>query len=161
MSGGGCFGWGGVNRHASPALPPRPGATTRARIARAGASLGAARRAHRARRPARRGSPSGNFLVARGRWPAPRYQKIAPAVKKLYEASQQSTRQLMDYFQIDARRTRSKILRFAGCQVHAPAALAAGPVAEQAWQPGNRWTKRLTKAKIAKSRSCGQTAGST
>ncbi|GGG59976.1 hypothetical protein GCM10011378_39940 [Hymenobacter glacieicola] len=29
---------------------------------------------------------------------APRYQKIAPAVKELYEVGQQSTCQLMDYF---------------------------------------------------------------
>ncbi len=47
---------------------------------------------------------------------APRYQKIAPEVKELYEAGQQSTRQLMDYFQIGSRRTLYKILRFAGCQ---------------------------------------------
>ena len=47
---------------------------------------------------------------------APRYQKIAPAVNELYEAGQQSTRQLMDYFQIGSRRTLYKILRFAGCQ---------------------------------------------
>ena len=48
---------------------------------------------------------------------APRYQKIAPAVKELYEAGQQSTRQLMAYFQIGSRRTLYKILRFAGCQI--------------------------------------------
>ncbi|WP_400194260.1 hypothetical protein [Hymenobacter sp. B81] len=40
---------------------------------------------------------------------APRYQKIAPAVKGLYEAGQQSTRQLIDYFQIGSRRTLYKI----------------------------------------------------
>ena len=49
---------------------------------------------------------------------APRYQKIAPAVKELYKAGQQSTRQLMDYFQIGSRRTRYKILRFAGCSIN-------------------------------------------
>jgi len=49
---------------------------------------------------------------------APRYQKIAPVVKELYEAGQQSTRQLMDYFQIDSRRTLYKILRFAGCSIN-------------------------------------------
>ena len=38
-------------------------------------------------------------------------------VKELYETGQQSTRQLMDYFQIGFRRTLSKILRFAGCQI--------------------------------------------
>lgn len=47
----------------------------------------------------------------------PRYQKIAPAVKQLYLTRQQSTRQLMDYFQIGSRRTRYKILRFAVCQI--------------------------------------------
>ena len=41
---------------------------------------------------------------------APRHQKIAPAVQELYEAGQQSTRQLMDYFQIGSRRTLYKIL---------------------------------------------------
>lgn len=50
----------------------------------------------------------------------PRYQKVAPAVKKLYEAGQQSTRQLMDYFQISLRRTLYKILRFAGCENKGP-----------------------------------------
>ena len=48
---------------------------------------------------------------------APRYQKIAPAVKELYLARQQSTRQLMDYFQIGSRRTLYKILRFAGVEI--------------------------------------------
>lgn len=50
---------------------------------------------------------------------APRYQKVAPAVKELYEAGQQSIRQLMAYFQIGSRRTLYKILRFAGCQITA------------------------------------------
>ncbi len=49
---------------------------------------------------------------------APHYQKIAPAVKELYEAGQQSTRQLMAYFQIGSRRTLYKILRYAGCQIN-------------------------------------------
>ncbi|MET4107711.1 DNA invertase Pin-like site-specific DNA recombinase [Hymenobacter sp. UYP22] len=48
---------------------------------------------------------------------APHYQKMAPAVKELYETGQQSTPQLMDYFQIGSRRTLYKILRFAGCQI--------------------------------------------
>ena len=56
---------------------------------------------------------------------APRYQKIAPAVKELYEAGQQSTRQLTDYFQIGSRRTLYKILRFAGCQINEKSALLA------------------------------------
>jgi DNA invertase Pin-like site-specific DNA recombinase len=61
---------------------------------------------------------------------APRYQKIAPAVKELYEAGQQSTRQLMAYFQIGSRRTLYKILRFAGCQINEKAsAHTAKPVA--------------------------------
>lgn len=60
---------------------------------------------------------------------APRYQKIAPAVKELYEAGQQSTRQLMDYFQIGSRRTLYKILRFAGCQItQQPVRLKSKPV---------------------------------
>ena len=48
---------------------------------------------------------------------APRYQKITPAVKELYEAGQQSTRQLMASFQIGSRRTLYKILRFAGVAI--------------------------------------------
>ena len=48
---------------------------------------------------------------------APRYQKIVPAVKELYEAGQQSTRQFMAYFQIDSYHTLYKILRSAGCQI--------------------------------------------
>ena len=47
----------------------------------------------------------------------------------LYEAGQQSTRQLMAYFQIGSRRTLYKILRFAGCQINEkPAVLAAKAV---------------------------------
>lgn len=56
---------------------------------------------------------------------APRYQQIAPAVRELYEAGQQSTRQLMAYFQIGSRRTLYKVLRFAGATI-APAGKAAG-----------------------------------
>jgi hypothetical protein len=73
-----------------------------------------------------------NVLVQRargrqgGRPPglAPRYQKIAPAVKELYKAGQQSTRQFMDYFQTGSRRTLYKILRFAGCQINEKPRLA-------------------------------------
>ena len=50
----------------------------------------------------------------------PRYQKIAPAVNKLYEAGQQSFRELLHYFRIGSRRTLHKILRFAGCPIIAP-----------------------------------------
>ena len=57
---------------------------------------------------------------------APRYQKIAPAVKDLYEAGQQSTRQLMAYFQIGSRRTLYKILRFAGCQINEKSTVPIG-----------------------------------
>ena len=49
---------------------------------------------------------------------ARRCQKIAPAVKELYLARQQSNRQLMDYFQIGLRRTLYKILRFTVCQIN-------------------------------------------
>ncbi len=55
---------------------------------------------------------------------APRYQKVAPAVKELYKAGQQSTRQLMDYFPIGSRRTLYKILRFTGCQINEKPALS-------------------------------------
>ena len=57
---------------------------------------------------------------------APRYQKIAPAVKELYVARQQSTRQLMAYFQIGSRRTLYKILRFAGCQINEKSTVPTG-----------------------------------
>jgi hypothetical protein len=43
-------------------------------------------------------------------------------VKELYLARQQSTRQLMDYFQIGSRRTLYKILRFAGVEIPEKAA---------------------------------------
>ena len=56
---------------------------------------------------------------------APRYRQIAPAVRELYEAGQQSTRQFMAYFQIGSRRTLYEILRFAGCQIPTPP--ATGP----------------------------------
>jgi DNA invertase Pin-like site-specific DNA recombinase len=46
-----------------------------------------------------------------------KYQKIAPAVKDLYEASQQSTTDIMRYFSIGSRRTLYKILRFAGVEI--------------------------------------------
>ena len=60
-------------------------------------------------------APAYKRLVAsRPAWPRAT-SKVAPAVKKLYEAGQQSTRQLMNYFQIDSCRTLYKILRFAGC----------------------------------------------
>ena len=63
---------------------------------------------------------------------APRYQKVAPAVKELYEAGQQSTRQLMEYFQIGSRRTLYKILRFAGCQINEKSALSAAKSVDKA-----------------------------
>ncbi len=63
---------------------------------------------------------------------APRYQKIAPAVKELYEAGQQSTRQLMDYFQIGSRRTLYKILRFAGCQINEKSTVPAAKAVDKA-----------------------------
>ncbi len=47
----------------------------------------------------------------------PRYHEIAPAVKELYFARQQSTRQFMYYFQIGSRLTFYKILRFAGAEI--------------------------------------------
>ncbi|WP_324680488.1 recombinase family protein [Hymenobacter sp. GOD-10R] len=62
----------------------------------------------------------------------PRYQKIAPAVKALYEAGQQSTRQLMGYFYIGSRRTLYKMLRFAGCQFPEKAELSMGTPKNQA-----------------------------
>ena len=42
---------------------------------------------------------------ARARTCQPRYQKIAPAVIKLYESGQQSFRKLLYYFHIGSRRT--------------------------------------------------------
>jgi DNA invertase Pin-like site-specific DNA recombinase len=50
---------------------------------------------------------------------AAKYQKIAPAVKNLYESGQQSTTQIMSYFQIGSRRTLYKVLRYAGVEVSA------------------------------------------
>jgi hypothetical protein len=47
-------------------------------------------------------------------------------MEELYEAGQQSTRQLMDYFQIGSRRTLYKILRFAGCQITETPTVATG-----------------------------------
>jgi DNA invertase Pin-like site-specific DNA recombinase len=48
---------------------------------------------------------------------APKYQKIAKAVRDLYESNKQSTSQIMQYFGIGSRRTLYKILRFAGAEV--------------------------------------------
>jgi DNA invertase Pin-like site-specific DNA recombinase len=48
---------------------------------------------------------------------AAKYQKIAPAVKNLYESGDQSTTQIMSYFQIGSRRTLYKVLRYAGVVV--------------------------------------------
>lgn len=48
---------------------------------------------------------------------AVKYQKIAPAVKNLYESGDQSTTQIMSYFQIGSRRTLYKVLRHAGVVV--------------------------------------------
>jgi len=48
---------------------------------------------------------------------AVKYQKIAPAVKNLYESSGQSTTQIMSYFGIGSRRTFYKVLRYAGVEV--------------------------------------------
>jgi DNA invertase Pin-like site-specific DNA recombinase len=62
---------------------------------------------------------------------APRYQKITPAVQELYEAGQQSTRQLMNYFQIGSQRTLYKILRFAGCQMNEKAVVLTGKSVEK------------------------------
>lgn len=45
---------------------------------------------------------------------AAKYQKIAPAVKNLYESSEQSTTQIMSYFGIGSRRALYIILRYAG-----------------------------------------------
>lgn len=50
----------------------------------------------------------------------PRYQKIAPAVNKLYEAGQQPFRELLHYFHIGSRRTLYKTLSFAGCPIASP-----------------------------------------
>lgn len=63
---------------------------------------------------------------------ASRYQKIAPAVKELYEAEQQSTRQLMDYLQIGSRRTLYRILRFAGCKFNEKPTVPAGKPVDKA-----------------------------
>ena len=46
-----------------------------------------------------------------------KYQKIAPAVKNLYESGSQSTTQIMSYFGIGSRRTFYKVLRSAGVPV--------------------------------------------
>lgn len=46
-----------------------------------------------------------------------KYQKIAPAVKNLYESGGQSTTQIMSYFGIGSRRTLYKVLRYAGVAV--------------------------------------------
>jgi DNA invertase Pin-like site-specific DNA recombinase len=62
---------------------------------------------------------------------APHYQKIAPAVQEFYEAGQQSTRQLMNYFQIGSRRTLYKILRFVGCQMNEKAVVLTGKSVEK------------------------------
>lgn len=48
---------------------------------------------------------------------AVKYQKIAPAVKNLYESDSQSTTQIMSYFGIGSRRTFYKVLRYAGVEV--------------------------------------------
>lgn len=48
---------------------------------------------------------------------AVKYQKIAPAVKNLYESGGQSTTQIMSYFGIGSRRTFYKVLRYAGVEV--------------------------------------------
>lgn len=48
---------------------------------------------------------------------SPKYQKIAPAVKNLYVSGEQSTTQIMSYFQIGSRRTLYKILRHAGVSI--------------------------------------------
>ena len=48
---------------------------------------------------------------------AVKYQKIAPAVKNLYESGGQSTTQIMSYFGIGSRRTLYKVLRYAGVAV--------------------------------------------
>jgi DNA invertase Pin-like site-specific DNA recombinase len=46
-----------------------------------------------------------------------KYQKVAPAVKDLYEAGQKSTTEIMQYFNIGSRRTLYKVLRFAGVDI--------------------------------------------
>jgi DNA invertase Pin-like site-specific DNA recombinase len=48
---------------------------------------------------------------------AVKYQKIAPAVKNLYESDSQSTTQIMSYFGIGSRRTLYKVLRYAGVEI--------------------------------------------
>ncbi len=48
---------------------------------------------------------------------AVKYQKIAPAVKNLYESGSQSTTQIMSYFGIGSRRTFYKVLRYAGVAI--------------------------------------------
>jgi DNA invertase Pin-like site-specific DNA recombinase len=40
-----------------------------------------------------------------------KFQRVAPAVRHLYEASKKSTAQIMKYFGIGSRRTLYKILR--------------------------------------------------
>jgi DNA invertase Pin-like site-specific DNA recombinase len=44
----------------------------------------------------------------------PKYQKIAPAVKELYESGKKSTAEIMSYFNIGSRRTLYKTLQFSG-----------------------------------------------
>jgi DNA invertase Pin-like site-specific DNA recombinase len=61
-----------------------------------------------------------NVLVQRthaGLQAWPRVTKKSPRRPGTYLARQQSTRQLMNYFQIGSRRTLYKILRFAGVQI--------------------------------------------
>lgn len=48
---------------------------------------------------------------------AAKYQKIAPAVKNLYESGTQSTTQIMNYFGIGSRRTFYKVLRYVEVEV--------------------------------------------
>lgn len=48
---------------------------------------------------------------------AAKYQRIAPALKNLYESGSQSTTQIMSYFGIGSRRTFYKVLRYAGVEV--------------------------------------------
>ena len=48
-----------------------------------------------------------------------KYQKVAPAVKDLYQAGQKSTTEIMHYFGIGSRRTLYKVLRFAGAEIKA------------------------------------------
>lgn len=68
----------------------------------------------------RAGLESARFRGRNGGRPkglAAKYQKIAPAVKNLYESGDQSTTQIMSYFQIGSRRTLYKVLRYAGVLV--------------------------------------------